>query len=83
MVTLNSALGTLTSLSEGKKVDIKTIEGGDDTPAHDTICPCRHMHALFSEGIMIGSLGPFSDPDTDGCGYGCITLDTSAISLEP
>ena len=56
------------SFPKGEEISGGRIEGGFIIDPEEG-CDCRHLHG----SIFVDGKGPFPDPDTFGCGFGCVT----------
>lgn len=81
VVKLDTTLGDESpGIEEGKTIELQSIIGGEVFDPFLPDCSCQHLHAVDLAGITIRftmfsmEIGPFPDPDVEGCGYGCIGI---------
>jgi hypothetical protein len=61
--------------SPGDVFPLSLITDGVVQPP-DAFCAVTHLDAIDpAVGILINGLGPYPDPDINGCGYGAVTFE--------
>ena len=61
----------------GTVIPLAQITGAKRVAAHTPNCATEHVHENSpGSGITIQGQGPFFDPDSTGCGFGAVTLQT-------
>ncbi len=70
-LVLQTAVALAPDVPAGQLLGLRRISGGT-VQAPAVGCEFTHLRDFSFGGIFVDGIGPFFDPDPDGCGYGAI-----------